>query len=251
MYQQSLQNSIYPGCVLGLSFILVLSVLPAIPPTNPEEKSVSPGRFGRVFESNRAAMLRVKTPERPEKFTSGFIIGGRGEFVLGVSKKQAKRVESESERRGAGDFTSPITRKEPTSILSVRSSTGAWLLADVLAQNAALGLGLGRIRGFSPGRFVPLRIDGRSPPKIETWLLTMSHDEHGNPEPFAGTLRAYSKDKAGRLRLELDIPGEAGSPVLSLSGQLAGVVYRRGRRRTKAWPMKTVLAFLKGVQLEP
>jgi len=216
MYQQSLQNSILPSRVLGLSFTAVFSVLV----TNP----VSPGIFGHVFQAHRASLVQVETANSPMKFSSGFIIGGRGEFLFGLKAKPD---------------LAPIR---------VRTSTGGWVYADLITHNEQLKLGLGRIRGFRPGRFVPLELGLQTQLKPENWLVTMSHDEEGQPEPFAGTFRGFSQDRKKNTYLKLDIPGKLGSPVLSLKGKLVGVIFQEGRRKTKAWPIKAVTTFLQGIQ---
>jgi hypothetical protein len=203
---------------MGIFSSLILSLLVAGP--------VSPGIFGRVFQANKQSLLLVQTDEQGKKFSPGFVVGARGEFVFGT-KGLAK-----------------------TASLRVQTSSGAWLRANLIAQNSRLGLGLGRVHGDRPGRFVPLTVGKSDHLKPEQWLVVMAHDEHGQAEPFAGTLRARVVDPSKQLRLELDIPGQRGSPVLSTKGEWVGVVFRPGRRKTKAWPVETVISFLQGVSLD-
>ena len=204
---------------MGTLSCLILNLLLTSP--------VSPGVFGQVFQGNKASVLLVKTSDSNELFTTGFVVGARGEVLFGL----------------AG-------RKKPTQI-SVKTSTGAWLKAQVLATNPKLGLGLARLQGSRPGRFAPLGIGASEVLRPENWLVVLAHDkEKQESEPFAGTLRARVRKKGQALQLELDIPGDRGSPVLTTGGKWVGVVHRPGRRNSTAWTVETVVQFLRGVALD-
>ena len=203
------------GTLSGLLFSVLIA--------NP----VSPGVFGQVFQNNKASVLLVKTGQEGKKFTTGFVVGARGEFVFGLPKG--------------------ISSKSP---VFVKTATGAWLRTRVISKNPELQVGLGRIQGNRVGQFTPLRIGQSHALKSEDWLVVLAHDDEGSSEPFAGTLRARVKSSERPMRLDLDIPGDRGSPVFSTRGDWVGVVHRPGRRKSKAWTVETIVQFLKGVSLD-
>ena len=135
-------------------------------------------------------------------------------------------------------------------LLFVQTSTGAWLRARVLAYNAKLKLGLGRIQGTETGRFAPMRLEPSSKPREEQWLVVLKHDSEQKQAPFAGTLREKKTHQSNGLYYGLDIPGELGSPVLDTKRNVVGVVFRSGRRKSLAWPTETLLEYLKGVPID-
>ena len=68
---------------MGTLSCLILNLLLANP--------VSPGVFGQVFQSNKASVLLVKTPGTKDLFTTGFIVGARGELVFGLPHAEETR----------------------------------------------------------------------------------------------------------------------------------------------------------------
>ena len=188
--------------------------------------SGSPGIYGQVFEHTKSSHVMVATSPEADKFTSGFIVGARNEFVFGSKNAQIDQQ------------------------LFVHTSTGAWLPARVLAYSPTLKIGLGRIAGSKTGRFVPLQIGAAKVPRVEQWLVVIKHDSDSRQAPFAGTLREKKKHETNGLYLGLDIPGELGSPVLNTKNSVVGVVFRAGRRKSLAWPVKTLVQFLQGISIE-
>ena len=188
--------------------------------------SGNPGIYGQVFAHTKSSHVMVATSPHADKFTSGFIVGARNEFVFGSDNA---RVDQE---------------------MFVKTSTGAWLSARILAYSPTLKIGLGRIAGLERGRFTPLQLQTTTLPREEEWLVVLKHDKGAQQAPFAGTLREKNKHDVNGLYYGLDIPGELGSPVLDTKKAVVGVVFRSGRRKSLAWPVKTLVQFLKGISIE-
>lgn len=202
-----------------IGFLFVSSAAAAETP-----KRVSPAEFGRVFRANRHALVRVKG-RTWSRWSTGFVVGARGEILFSALDG-------------------------PTPELAVRTPDGTELSAVLLGYDRDLALGVARIRGGP--RIAPLDVADRPVSRGE-WVIAMTHDAKGLPEPFAGVVSgSFSSSKArpkGVLVAGVDVPGQPGAPVLSTRGMLVGVAIDRGKRRTRMISVDSLVPFLKAVVL--
>lgn len=185
---------------------------------------VSPADFGRVFQANRHALVRVKG-RTWSSWATGFVVGARGEILFSALDG-------------------------PTPELAVTTPEGRRLSAVLLGYDRNLGLGVARIQDGP--RIVPLDVAKESPAQGE-WVIALTYDAHGRPEPFAGVVAGAfvkaTRKPAGAMVARVEVPGQPGSPVLSTRGALIGVAIDRGKRRTRVLSIDSLVPFLKAVVL--
>lgn len=183
---------------------------------------VSPAVFGQVFRAHRGALVQVRTASTTARFTTGFVIGARGEVLYGATKAP----------------NGPV--------LELIGPQGQTWFADLLGYDRTLKIALAKVRGAPRGLFVPMQLAGRIDLRADLWVVVLGHDESGVAEPFAGVVERVSS-KGGLRSMRLMASGQAGNPVMSTEGELVGVVYEGGRRRVSAWAIDGIVPFLKRV----
>jgi S1-C subfamily serine protease len=219
-------------------------------PNGEKTQHVAPSSFGRVFEENRAALVQVQGT--PQKWSTGFVIGARGEVVFGA-------------------------QTSPPENLTVRTDDGQDHPGTLLGYDKTLGLAVLRIEGMRCKRsaqraepaelgartcsernpeYSPLRV-AKKPGLVEKrWVVTMKHDAKGRAAPFAGVVEAdatieldQNKAVKGFAIAPVLAPAAPGSPVLSATGELVGVALEEGARATKVVAIDSLVPFLKAVVL--
>jgi hypothetical protein len=134
---------------------------------------------------------------------------------------------------------------------------GRELEAELLGFDLGLSLAVGRASKNAVGGekyFEPLKVAPTSGLIERRWLLTLTHDEKGRPQPYAGIVEVGPKlDLTRRTPLgevtiaEVGVPSRRGSPVLSPEGELVGVALIEGERRTHVAPVEIVIPVVKAV----
>lgn len=225
------------GSFAGLALIIVLASPDAV--ARPKgsgraEGAVAPAAFGRIFEANRRALVRVlgrPSPER-ERWETGFVIGAEGEFVFGAEAA-------------------------PSARLRVRTEDGREHGAELLGYERAFALAVGRLDAGrkSGSEIAPLHVAAIGELRSEQWVVILKHDSSGRPEPFAGVVDGDASPDASRrspfaIRVaRVSVPSSPGSPVLSLEGDLVGVAIEGAERRTRVVTIGSLAPFLKAVVL--
>lgn len=198
----------------GLEIMTGLTVL-ALP-------GQGPSVYGEVFLNSRASMVWVTWTEGESRSSSGFVVGAEGEvvfFAKSPPKGYLEGVLFDGQRRGL----------------------------DLLGHDEATGLAVGRLRSAGrDSRPPPLPVAATSSLLPESWVVIIRAGERG-PEPFAGVVQR--RTKAGVLSVAA--PGDPGGPVLSIQGEVLGVVTRGGRRSSVVVPFDGIIPFLRGVVLGP
>ncbi len=172
-----------------------------------------PTLFGRVYEAQRSAVVRVRARTLKAPWVAGVVIGARGEIL----------------------FFAP---KMPTPQLEIEDSDGKRHEARLLGFDRASAVAVGRVEA---GIWTPPPV-ATEPLSPERWVVTLRHDSRGQLLPHAGVL--------GRLERGLvwaDVPGRPGAPIFTVEGQLLGVATDYGNRRTRVRPLADLLPFLKAV----
>ena len=191
----------------------------------PGSGRVSPASFGKVFRANRRALVRVRgLPDG--RWATGFLVGARGEVLF-----------------SAPEVTAPA--------LEVLTHDGRRHAAELLGRDAGLALAVARVREVSEAGFVPLRVAEAEGLERDRWVVILSHDAEGKPQPHAGVVAQAGNDRRlpGVPVALVDVPGQPGSPVLSPEGTLLGISRDGGRRRTQVVAFSAVLPFAKAVVL--
>ena len=187
--------------------------------------AVSPAVFGKVFRARRGTLVRVFTGAR--RPATGFLIGAEGEVVFGARRPPA------------------------AGAIVIETADGQRLDARLLGHDRRLGLGLARMAPTSARPPPPLL--AAADPRLwpDRWVVVLAHDASGSAQPFAGVIEAapatrYARKKRhrGLTVAPLGAPGDVGSPVLSIRGELVGVVVDGGRRRCRVAPLDVVRPFL-------
>jgi S1-C subfamily serine protease len=215
-------------------------------------KKLAPTGFGRVFETNRAAVVRVQglTPAgdesapkkeqravsarsaKPPAWMTGFFIGAEGEVVFGAERA-------------------------PPRQLRVETNEGELLDADLLGFDLGMKIAIARITSpqKARARVRALRV-AHAPGLIEhAWVMAIKHDARGRAEPFAGVverepeIEASKKTPERMLVAPVLVPASPGSPVLSAEGELIGVALDEGARRTRVAAIESLTPFLRTVVL--
>ena len=182
--------------------------------------------FGEVFRANRTSIVRVETGGKARRFSTGFVIGAKGEVVFGA-------------------------RRAPEGPVVVHTHDGRTHPARVLAHNRGLRLGLARMTEFD-GDYPPLRPGTTAELRAPGWVVSVAFLDKKSAEPYAGTVDSAltQRRKSRPSTMRLHAPGDLGSPVLGLDGALVGVIYERGRRRTRLVPVQALVSFLGTVPVE-
>lgn len=146
------------------------------------------------------------------------MIGAEGEILFGVKPGVTGRVR-------------------------VRLPDGLERGARVLGFDRDLGVGVARLEGSGLPRLVPPPVKVDAQLVRDCWLVVLTHDEAGKPTSHAG--QVLEESPRGPARVE--VPGRAGSPVLSAEGALVGLAIARGRRQVPVRPMAHLMPFLERV----
>jgi S1-C subfamily serine protease len=205
--------------VISLGSLLLATIVSSA--TGEPPKRVSPAEFGRVFRENRPSLVRVKGSTWPD-YATGFVVGVRGEVVFSAIRS-------------------------PTPELVVITTEGARLEADLLGYDRELAIGV--LRARTPSSLVPLRVALKPGLARGDWVIALTHDERGLPEPFAGVVEGdlERSERPKGLVARADVPGVPGSPILSTRGELVGIAVDRGARRTRVLAIEAVVPFLEAV----
>lgn len=184
--------------------------------------------FGRVFEQNGSALVRVEHGRDKTRWSTGFVIGAEGEVVFGIDRI-------------------------PKADLTIELSNGKTLTAELLGFD--LGLSLAIARAKEPHLWAPLKVSARDKLLRRTWVMAMTHDARGRAQPYAGVVEG-DRVRDGKRKTPIEVwvvpveaPGTLGSPVLSVDGELAGVVIEAGDRKTRVVPIELIVPFVKQVVL--
>lgn len=191
-----------------------------------------PSVYGEVFLRSRASIVRVAWTSPEARSSTGFVVGAEGEVVFAATE------------RPKGEFTAerPDGRRQPL---------------ELLGYDEASRLAVGRLRAQTGLEGLPpLEIATVSILAPENWVVVIRARE-GGAEPFAGVVEKGPKIPPGasappphRARAaRIAAPGDLGSPVLSTSGAVLGVVIEAGRRRCMVVPIDGFIPFLRGVVL--
>jgi S1-C subfamily serine protease len=189
---------------------------------------VSPEVFGDVFRQARPSLLRVDTGDKTHPYATGFLIGAKGELVFGA-------------------------RHTPAAEFLVRAADGKDHAAKLLGFDEAVKLAVAQI--VDAGHTEPLVPAHRARLSANRWVVVVMHDDKGEPAPFAGLVDGPPRIEhlpptdAPRVVAAIDAPGSPGSPVLSIEGELVGIVIADGKRRTRAVAIESVVPFLRQVVL--
>jgi S1-C subfamily serine protease len=205
-------------------------------PSSKGVERVAPTVFGRVFEENRASLVRVTTAgeagsANAKAWWTGFVIGARGEVVFGAPGS-------------------------PSVSLVVRTHDGVDHQGELLGFDPDLKLAVARIAADGgANRIAPVRVASVLGLIERRWVVVLKYDAQGRAEPFAGLVEADAQiDRTNRSKRDLLLapvaaPGAPGSPVLSSSGELVGIALLEGRRNTRAVAIETFVPFLRTVVL--
>jgi S1-C subfamily serine protease len=175
-------------------------------------------------------MLRVDTGDKAHPYATGFLIGAKGELVFGA-------------------------RHAPAPEIKVHTSDGKERVAKILGFDEAVKLAVAQLVDPGPADGSPLVATHRPGLSANHWVVVVMHDDKGEPAPFAGVIDGPARIEhlpptdAPRVVASIDAPGSPGSPVLSLSGELVGIVIADGKRRTRAVAIESVVPFLRAVVL--
>lgn len=194
--------------------------------------AVAPLSFGRVFEANRSSLLRVDSGREKPRWSTGFVIGAEGEIVFGIDK---------------------IPERE----LSIELDGGPPQKGELLGYDLGLSLAVGRFRAIPADQksYVALRVARRPGLDVKSWVIALTHDARGRAQPYAGIVDGALERDAKRktpiavLVAPVSVPGTLGSPILSVGGELVGVVISGGDRKTRVVPIDIVAPFVKAVVL--
>lgn len=180
-----------------------------------------------MFETNRSSLVRVESGKEKPRWSTGFVIGARGEIVFGIDK---------------------IPKQELTIEVDGASKKG-----ELLGYDLGLSLAVGRISGVDSSS--ALHVAAKPGLDERTWVIALTHDVHGRAQPYAGVVDgALERDKKRKTPVEVlvapvSVPGTLGSPILSVGGELVGVVIEGGDRKTRVVPFDIVAPFVKAVVL--
>jgi S1-C subfamily serine protease len=181
-----------------------------------------------VFEQNGAALVRVEHGKQKTRWSTGFVIGARGEVVFGIDKI-------------------------PKPDLLVELANGKTLTAELLGYDLGLSLAVARVK--EPHSWTPLKVTERGSLQRRSWVIAMTHDARGRAQPYAGVVEGERVRDAKRKTpvavwvVPVEAPGTLGSPVLSVDGELLGVVIEAGDRKTRVVPIEVIVPFVKAVVL--
>ena len=193
--------------------------------------NVGPQSFGRVFEANRSSLVRVESGREKPRWSTGFVIGAEGEIVFGIDKipKQELSIEIDGAKAQKG---------------------------ELLGYDLGLSLAIGRMSAPSEKKsFAALRVASKPGLDARTWVIALTHDARGRPQPYAGIVDGslerdvHRKTPIGVFVAPVSVPGTLGSPILSVAGELVGVVIESGDRKTRVVPIDIVAPFVKAVVL--
>lgn len=171
--------------------------------------------------------MRVESGSEKPRWSTGFLIGAEGEIVFGIDK---------------------IPRRDLTIELDGQTVKG-----ELLGYDLGLSLAIGRLA--EKPRAVALQVATAPGLEERTWVIAMTHDARGRAQPFAGIVDGALERDAKRktpikvLVAPVSVPGTLGTPILSVNGELVGVVIEGGDRKTRVVPIDIVAPFLKAVVL--
>lgn len=182
-------------------------------------EAAAPLQFGRVYEENKAAVIRVKA--RPDgAWATGVVIGADGEVV----------------------FSAP---RGPAGAPLGLSSEGQNLTGELLGYDRDLALAVARFPSLA--RVVrPVQVASASNLTRDRWVVTIRYSAKGQAEPFAGVVEDPGR---GPRPTRIMVPGQPGSPIFSKDGELLGLAQDLGERSTRALPIERFVPFLKAVVL--
>lgn len=164
--------------------------------------------------------MKARTDD--SRWSTGFVIGARGEIVFGVDRA-------------------------PTATLEIETADGRRITGKLLGFDRTLSLAVGIADGL---KTVPMRAKKGVRLRPETWVVILGHDKKGRPEPHAGVVAtAPTRRKGGHVVAVAEVPGAPGCPVLTADGDLAAIAIARGKRRTRVVPLDYVAPFLERVVL--
>lgn len=173
------------------------------------EAAAGPTQLGRVFERRHSAVVAVRVKAT---WRAGFVIGGRGEVVLG-GRSLPERFE-------------------------VRTADGALRWARRLAVHPRWPLTVARVEAWDPR---PLDVGPAVRFRKEMWAMVMSVNASGQPEPFAGV---FTENARRRKPTRLMSTAQLGSAILDLDGRLVGVAVTQGGRETSVIGFSTLKSFV-------
>jgi hypothetical protein len=185
-----------------------------------------------VFERNRSSLVRVESGREKPRWSTGFVIGAHGEIVFGIDKI-------------------------PKAELLIEVDGAEAKKGELLGYDLGLSLAVGRLvdAPVNAKSFVALTVAGKPGLDVRGWVIAMTHDARGRAQPYAGIVDGALEADARRktpirvLVAPVSVPGTLGSPILSLGGELVGVVIEAGDRKTRVVPIDIVAPFVKAVVL--
>lgn len=184
--------------------------------------AVSPSHFGRIYRANRSALVRVRAEKVGAKWTDGVVIGAQGEILFGINPSTTPKIR-------------------------VRLASGLERSATVLGFDRRLSVAVARLDGPDAPRLAPPTVDLKARLTPERWLVVMTHDKRGESTSYAGQVVG----PGGKRRFKVDVPGQVGSPLLSLEGGLVGISVTSGKRRVLVRSMADLMPFLSRVVIGP
>ncbi len=203
--------------------VLVAAVLVLGPKASAKPgRAVSPSHFGRIYRANRSALVRVRAEKAGAKWTDGVVIGAQGEILFGINPSTTPKIR-------------------------VRLVSGLERRATVLGFDRRLSVAVARLDGPDAPRLVPPTVDLKARLTPERWLVVLTHDKEGASTSYAGQVVGPSTQG----RFKVDVPGEVGSPLLSVEGGLVGISVTSGKRRVQVRSMADLMPFLQRVVIGP
>lgn len=147
--------------------------------------------------------------------------------------------------------------KAPAGALHALLPDGRRAPLELLGHDAATRLAVGRIRR-APDSELPPPLPVAADPTLspETWVVVI-RARGGTSEPFAGVVESVPSAGLGsgpapaphQRTARVAAPGDPGSPVLSMGGEVLAVVVEGGRRGCRAVPLERFIPFLRGAVL--
>jgi serine protease Do len=194
----------------------------------------APGSFADLIERVRPAVVSISVRQRPDAVQQPSLEGlppGFEEFFRGRPGQPGPAPTS----LGSGFFVSQdgtiVTNHhviEGAEEITIRTSDGRDLPADIVGSDEATDIAVLRIRGG--GRFPFVTFDDASHVRVGDWVVAVGNPFGLDGTATAGIVSAMGRTDAGSSAyvdyLQIDAPinrGNSGGPTFDLAGNVIGV----------------------------